>query len=396
MARLAFLVLWLYVFSIPWENVLLIEGMGTLSRYVGILMATVTLGYVLASGRLRLHWVHLGALAFVLLAVLSYFWSIYPPDTLERVLQYGLLWIFFWALFAVLRDDRGVRRILSAYVLGAYVAAGNTVYHFLQGSEVVYQRYAAANFDPGDLSFVLALGIPLAWYLALREEGSRLVWLYRLYPVVALGVVLLTAARAGLLGVVVGLLFVILTLPRASWRLKGLAGVFAALAIVFLPALVPPESISRLATLAEEVHLGTLNDRTNIWGAGLQVFADHPFLGTGAGTFGVSLESHPWFREWVAPHNLFVGVAAEMGVVGLALLLLVLLGVAIYLAPMPGLERMLWACAFLILLLAGMAQNWEWRKQTWFILGIILAHHAVLWHAGVLGGFRVSSPRAQT
>lgn len=396
MARLAFLVLWLYVFSIPWENVLLIEGMGTLSRYVGILMAAVTLGYVLASGRLRLHWVHLGALAFVLLAVLSYFWSIYPPDTLERILQYGLLWIFFWALFAVLRDDRGVRRILSAYVLGAYVAAGNTIYHFLQGSEVVYQRYAAANFDPGDLSFVLALGIPLAWYLALREEGSRLVWLYRLYPVVALGVVLLTAARAGLLGVAVGLLFVILTLPRASWRLKGLAGVFAALTIVFLPALVPPESISRLATLAEEVHLGTLNDRTNIWGAGLQVFADHPFLGTGAGTFGVSLESHPWFREWVAPHNLFVGVAAEMGVVGLALLLLVLLGVAIYLAPMPGLERLLWACAFLILLLAGMAQNWEWRKQTWFILGIILAHHAVLWQAGVLGGFRVGSPRAQT
>ncbi|WP_299429825.1 O-antigen ligase family protein [uncultured Meiothermus sp.] len=395
MARLAYAVLWLYVFTIPWENVLLIPGVGTLSRYVGILAAVVTLAYVVTSGHLRLHWAHLVGLGFVLLAMLSYFWSIAPQDTLERVLQFGLLWIFFWALFVVLKDEAPVRRILAAYVLGAYVAAGNTIYHFLSGSEVVFQRYAAANFDPGDLSFVLALGIPLAWYLALRETRSRLVWLYWLYPLVALGVVLLTAARAGLLGVVVGLLFVILTLPRASWQIKGLVGVFAALAITLLPVLVPPESISRLATLAEEVSTGTLNDRTHIWAAGWQVLGDQPLLGTGAGTFGVSLETHPWFRQWVAPHNLFVGIAAEMGVVGLVLLLLLLAGVVFSIWQMTGLERMLWGAVFIILLLALMAQNWEWRKQTWFVLGIILAHYAALGQAGqmALGRLRGKTSR---
>ncbi len=378
MARLAFGVLWLYVFTIPWENVLLIPGVGTLSRYVGILAAGVALSYALTTGRLRLHWAHLIGLGFVLLAVLSYFWSIAPQDTLERILQYGLLWMFFWALFAVLGEGKELWRVLGAYVLGAYVAAGNTIYNFLSGSEVVYQRYAAANFDPGDLSFVLSLAIPMAWYLALREDKSRWVWLYRLYPLVALGVVFLTAARAGLLGVAVGLLFVVLTLPRASWKLKTLTGVLLAAALILIPLLVPPESFSRLATLFDEVSSGTLNDRTNIWGAGWQVFGEYPLLGTGAGTFGVTLESHPWFRQWVAPHNLFVGIATEMGLLGLLLLLGLLAIVVLCIAALPPLERLLWATVFLILLLACMAQNWEWRKQTWFVLGIILAHYAVL------------------
>ncbi|RDI95090.1 hypothetical protein DV704_08435 [Meiothermus sp. QL-1] len=377
MARLAYSVLWLYVFTLPWENVLLIPGLGTLSRYVGILAALATLAYVLTSGRVRLHWVHLVALGFVLLSVLSYFWSIAPQDTLERILQYGLLWMFFWAIFVVLEAEGPIRRIMSAYVLGAYVAAGNTVYNFLSGSEVVYQRYAAANFDPGDLSFVLSIGIPLAWYLALRETGGW-TWLYRVYPLVALGVVFLTAARAGLLGVAVGLLFVVLTLPRATWQLKTLTGALAALALALIPTLIPPESFSRLATLLDEVSSGTLNDRTNIWLAGWQVFGEHPLLGTGAGTFGASLEGHPWFRQWVAPHNLFVAIGAEMGVVGLLLLVGLLGGVAARLPSLPPLERLLWASVFLILMLACMAQNWEWRKQTWFVLGMILAHWAAL------------------
>nr|WP_243455218.1 O-antigen ligase family protein [Meiothermus sp. CFH 77666] len=288
--------------------------------------------------------------------------------------------------------------MLAAYVLGAYVAAGNTVQNYLSGSEVVYQRYAAANFDPGDLSFVLSIGIPLAWYLALREENSRWAWLYRLYPLIALGVVFLTAARAGLLGVATGLLFVVLTLPRASWRLKALTGALVALALVLIPLLVPPESFSRLATLLDEVSSGTLNDRTNIWAAGWQVFADHLLLGTGAGTFGVSLEFHPWFRQWVAPHNLFVAIAAEMGMAGLLLLLLLLGGVVACLRPMPGLERLLWAAVFAVLLLACMAQNWEWRKQTWFVLGMIVAHYGVLLQGGrvVLADYRDRLSRRPT
>ncbi|MEF3320392.1 hypothetical protein P0P51_08420, partial [Campylobacter jejuni] len=90
--------------------------------------------------------------------------------------------------------------------------------------------------------------IPFAWYLAVQEERSKWVWLYRLYPLMAVGVVFLTAARAGLLGVAVGLFFILLTIPRASWRLKALVGTLVFVALTLLPSLIPPESFSRLAT----------------------------------------------------------------------------------------------------------------------------------------------------
>lgn len=380
MARLAYLALWLYVFTIPWENIITLPGLGTLSRFVGIGAVGIGLLYVLISGSLRFHRVHVWGVLFVLLAAFSYFWSIEAADTLNRVFQYGLLFAFFWVLFSVLDKPEQLRGILVAYVLGCYVAGFDTITNFLSGSEAYYQRYAADGFDPGDLSFVLALGIPMAWYLAFKEN-SRLVWIYRLYPLVAVMVILLTAARAGLLGVAVGLLFVFFTLPRASWRVKALATVLGLVALWMIPILVPAESFSRLATLSEELTQGSLNDRTNIWLAGWQNFSDRPLLGVGAGAFGASLREHELFRDWVAPHNLFVSIATEMGLLGLGLFVLMLVSVVTVLWQMPSLERGLWLTVLAILFLAFMAQNWEWRKQTWFVLGMILTHWKLLYPA---------------
>lgn len=380
MERIAYYALLAYVFTVPWENVITIPGVGTLSRYVGILAIGISLVAILLSGNFKLHRVHVWGLMFVLFSAISFWWTIDTEETLIRVPQYGLLFAFFWALFNIIETPIQARQILIAYVLGAYVACINTFQNFFSGNTVVFERYAAANFDPGDLSFVLALAIPMSWYLALSKENSRLVWIYRVYPLVAIAVILLTAARAGLLGVVVGLGFMAVTLPRASWSVKGLAIVAAIAALWLIPILIPQESIDRLATLTDEIGSGTLNDRTNIWNAGFDVFTDHLLLGTGAGSFGASMEDHPWFRRWTAPHNLFVGISAEMGIVGIFILFMILTGVFLAILQMPPLERLFWLTEFAVLFLAFMAQNWEFRKQLWFIWGMALAHYQVLWN----------------
>lgn len=378
MPRLAYYLLWLYVFTIPWENIITLPGLGTLSRLVGITAVGVGFLHVLLMGRVQLHRVHIPAIAFVLLALASFFWTISPSDTQDRNFQYILLLLFMLLMFNVVENPAQIRGLLIAYVLGCLIGVANTFQNFLSGSEVAYERYAADGFDPNDLAFVLALGIPLAWYLALTKERSRLVWLYRLYPVLALIVNFLAAARAGLLGVAAGLLFVFVTLPRASTRLKVMVTVLGLAALWLIPVLVPPENFSRLATIAEELRSGTLNDRTNIWQAGFQTFNDHLWLGTGAGTFGTSMEDQPMFRQWMAPHNLFVSLSTELGVVGVGLFILLLLGVVWSILELPSLERLLWLTVFVILMLVFNSQNWEWRKQTWLMLGLILTHWKVL------------------
>ncbi|MER3555717.1 MAG: hypothetical protein C4331_15630 [Meiothermus sp.] len=378
MDRLAYYLLWLYVFTIPWENIITIPGLGTLSRLVGIAAVGVGVLHVLLSGRLQLHRVHVPAILFVLFSLASLIWTISAEDTQERNFQYILLLLFVLLMFNVVETPGQLRGILVAYVLGCLVGVGDTFRNFVSGSEAAYERYAADGFDPNDLSFVLALGIPLAWYLALTKERSRLVWVYRLYPVFALMVIFLAAARAGLLGAAVGLVFVFVTLPRASTRLKVMATVLSLVALWLIPVLVPPENFSRLGTIVEELSSGTLNDRTNIWQAGFQTFNDHLLLGTGSGTFGTSMEDQQMFREWMAPHNLFVSLSTELGLIGVGLFVLLLLGVLWTVFQLQDLERLLWLTVFIILMLVFNSQNWEWRKQTWLMLGLILTHWKIL------------------
>jgi len=377
-AKLAYYLLWLYVFTIPWENIITIPGLGTLSRLVGIAAVGVGLAHLLLSGKLSLHRVHIPAILFVLFSLASFFWTISPTDTQDRNSQYVLLLAFMLLLFNVVETPGQLRSILVAYVLGSYIAVGDTFQNFLRGSEAAYERYAASGFDPNDLAFVLALGIPLAWYLALTKENSRLIWAYRLYPIFALMVVFLAAARAGFLGVGVGLLFVLVTLPRASTRLKAMVTVLSLTALWLIPVLVPPENFSRLATITQELSSGTLNDRTNIWQAGFETFNNHLLLGVGSGAFGTSMEDQQMFRQWMAPHNLFVSISTELGLIGLGLFVLLILGVFWSAFELSGLERMLWLAVLLILMLVFLSQNWEWRKQTWFTLGIVLTHWKIL------------------
>lgn len=376
MQRLAYWALLLYVFTIPWEDAILIPGLGTVSRLAGLLALGVGFAYLLFSGSMRLHRLHVVAIGFVLLSAASFYWSIDDTETISRTFQYTLLFGFYWLLYNVLNRPRLIQGVLGAYVLGAYVGALDTLRNYLSNKATLYSRYAATGFDPNDLSFVLVLAIPLAWYLNLKLEKSGWVWVYRLYPLVALAAIFLTGSRAGLIGASVALLFVFLTIGHANWRIRALITVFGLVVLWMIPVIIPPETISRLATLGEELSSGTLNDRADIWAVGYQVFADHPILGVGSGGYGTAM--NPELRDWKAPHNVFLSVAVDLGIVGLSLFLLLYIGALASALQLPFVERTLWVILLGILLLTFLSLNWEWRKQTWFVLGMILAHREAL------------------
>lgn len=376
MHRLAYWALLLYVFTVPWEDAVLIPGLGTISRLAGLLALAVGFGYLLFSGSMKLHRLHVVAIGFVLLSAASFFWSIDDSETISRTFQYALLFGFFWLLYNVLDSPKLIYGIMGAYVLGAYVGALDTLRNYLSNKATLYSRYAATGFDPNDLSFVLVLAIPLAWYLNLKLEKSSWVWVYRLYPLVALAAIFLTGSRAGLIGASLALMFVFLTIAQANWRIRALITVFSLVVLWMIPVIIPPETISRLATLGEELSSGTLNDRADIWAVGYQVFADHPILGVGSGGYGTAMI--PELRDWKAPHNVFLSIAVDLGIVGLTLFLILYVGALASALQMPYVERTLWVIMLGILLLTFLSLNWEWRKQTWFVLGMILAHREVL------------------
>ncbi len=365
MRKIAFVFAWFFVFAIPWENVVLIPGIGTSAKFAGAAAIAISLFIILVKGNLKWHQFHLAGLLFVLWFWFTYFWSINPSLTRTRCITYTGLWLASVVLYQFAMNRENLLSFLNAYLLGAWVTVLNLIYQYLRGVQVGRFRYAAMGFDPNDVAFYINLAIPIAWYLSSFSKRKILKVITLGFILPASYAVFLTGSRSGAVGLILSLSFIILSLPRVRsiFKIAGLA--LAVSGGIFL-YFIPRGTYSRILTLPRELSVGTLNERTVIWKAGLKAFAKSPFLGTGAGTFPDAIR--PFINAKASPHNAFIGLAVEGGIIGVSLWIYLLFTVLLPVFGRAGgiLLKFLWTILFLPLFLL----NFEWRKATWFIMTI--------------------------
>jgi O-antigen ligase len=372
---IAFAALWLFVFAVPWENVLIIPGVGTISRLIGIVAFGLVLLHVLGTTRVRrLESFHLLALLFVLWVCAGAFWATDHGRMELKVQRFIQLLLMVWMLWELATTPKRQRALMVAYVLGAYVAAYKTfgVYYSELGTTNV--RFSAPNFDPNDLGMLLALAIPMAWYLGSTLEQPLLRWVSRLYIPVGLVAIGLTASRGALLASIVGLCIIPFTLRRISKGLIIASVPLTLLSVYLIVSFVPKTSWQRFSTTRSEVTEGSLNTRRDIWMAGLQTVQRHPLQGTGPGGFDSAVS--PILGSDHAAHNAFLSVLVEEGLIGLVLYLAMLGIVFLRIWTLPHLERRFQLILLMALFVAMLPLTWEDRKPVWFILGLLVAQSA--------------------
>jgi len=178
------------------------------------------------------------------------------------------------------------------------------------------------------LSAYLSLLIPPALAMAFRAQrrDGRVAWLG--WVGVALVVQFLTRSRGGLLALAVSLpVFALgvasvykrdflalveqLRQRKVSWVVGGglLLGAGALVALV----------------LPSYLRTSTMIIRLEMWRCGLEMVADHPFLGVGTGVYGQVLRSclsvHASnYEQFTTAHNLYLNIAAESGLLALGAL----------------------------------------------------------------------------
>jgi O-antigen ligase len=308
---------------------------------------------------------------FVLWNIISAFWSADLDMTLDRLLTYFQLAGLIWLLWDLYTTPAALKAGLQAYVLGAYVSVGSTVYNYLVGSELHYRRYAASGFNPDDIGTILALGIPLAWYLAVAggndsmvAHGLRVV--NYAYVPAATFAVLLTATRGALIATSAAFLFVLGSLTRLKPFARVL--IFTALvgALFAVHELVPQTSFQRLATLGTSISTADLHGRVDIWRAGLAVFSANPLLGIGSGAYFTAV------GVGKVAHNTFISVLVEVGMIGWILFAIILVMTVYQVMHQPKLEARLWLTVLLVWALTASFMTWEQRKQTWLFLSLAI------------------------
>jgi O-antigen ligase len=381
--RIAWALLCAFVFTIPWEKSVWVPEVGSIARFLGIVaFAAGGVAALRARPLRRLNAALIFAALFVAWSAATWLWSLDPTATLRRVRTFAELLAMFWLIWDSCRGPRRQTHLIQAYVFGATGACGIAFWRYLHHQQTYYLRYAASGFDPNDFGLVLALAVPLALYLALRER-SLLRWIYLAIVPVLLAAILLTASRASLIATFIAFSFSIFAWRAAdvTFRVVSLA-LMAALALS-LTRFAPAPQRRRLATIPSEITQGTLHDRTRIWKSGLKAFRGHPILGVGSGAYPKAVE--PWLgRPTVAgfqyvAHNTFLSVLVECGVAGFFVYALLLSTLVLYAWSMPPLERWLWLVAGAAWAVGVCTLTWEHYKPTWLIMSMIATGWADAW-----------------
>lgn len=388
LGEFAFTCLWLLVFAIPWEDAITIGDFGTSARLIGLMTVVLGVLAIIDRGRLRRPVLgHLLMALFVTLAALSYLWSLFPEGTLAQVITYIQLLAMVWLIWELAPRAQNQIRLMQAYVFGTFISGLDTVYEFLTHQESVYQRYAGARLDANDLGLMMALSIPVSYYLLIQSRG-KIVWIYRLQLVLAGTTVVLTASRGATLAGIVALTVVPFTHSRLTGRQKIAVLLTLTLLVSGVLLFAPETSWERLSTVPSEISRGTLTGRTLIWDAGWELFREHPFLGVGANAFRLTVSRV--LKEPIRPdnstspappaHNTFLSVLVEQGILGLVVFCALLGCLMFSMRVMPAPSKQMWSVCLAVWVVGVSSLTWEMRKPTWFFFGLLMTN-AAAWAA---------------
>ena len=379
MRRAAWILLLLFAFTIPWEYSLDLGGLlGNAARIAGLLALLVAISAVLEAGRVRtpgaFWWF---TLAFFLWFCGSYFWTIDPAATLEKIRGYFQETMIVWLMWEFVDTPADLRSLLRATVAGSWVLALLTLAASSSPEAIAagQVRFAAYGQDPNEVARFLDLGFPLAALLVNCEHR----WPPRLlslgfFPLGILAV-LLTASREGFLAAIIGLAgsAVLLTRGRARRVVAALFALPPFLAALWL--IVPSGTLARLATIPEQLRVGDLNQRLDIWSAGWRAFAHAPILGTGAGSFVAAAHLSPIDTA----HNTALSIAVSGGLCAL-FLATALVSLAIRCALQThGPMRLALITSLLVWVLTSLVATVEENRTTWLLLAIVAVAGRLAW-----------------
>jgi len=337
--------------------------------------------------------VSIAAAGLALWAASSSLWAIDEDVALSSAfrLAQGLLLVFI--IYSALREPRHVRWVLGTYVGGAVITA-----LFALGSAATggLTRLSGENANPNELAALFLPGVVLSVFAALGERRPLLRWAASGAATILLVALLLTGSRGGLLGLAVALVagIVVAGAGRVRFGLVAVTLVIGGSVVVYYAAFAPAEQADRVAAISDDGGSG----RTDLWRVASEVASDRPLTGVGAGNFREAEARYAAreidiaridlvLDESKVVHNTYLSILSELGAVGLALFLFLV--VAALASTIAGLRAVVRRSEQLELLLRGFLvgllglfasyvfASAEYRKPLWLLLGVALALPAI-------------------
>jgi O-antigen ligase len=251
---------------------------------------------------------------------------------------YGRNLIFFFLIVVAIRNVRDLALLMWSFVasVGVLAVLAQTVLDL----EVTLQGLGRlgggqGHFDGNDIGLILVMALPLA--LLFFFNGKPLTRMLSLACMIGIPVTIaLTGSRGAMVGLVVIGVAILITLRRIS-VVKRASILVAVVTGLFLAA--PSgywKQMNTLLNITEDYNYSVDYGRKSVAMRGFGYMIDRPLFGVGVANFtraegtispiASARLSEGLSVEWIAPHNTYVNVGAEMGIPALIIWLSLLLG----------------------------------------------------------------------
>lgn len=332
------------------------QGVPPLARFSGAVLLAAVLGYrlVVRHQGLAMDEMTWWLVAYGVVVALGLVYARSPELVLPNVVEFGRSFLTFLVIINAITTPGRLHRTLWALLGAGVLLSLLTLYQTFTGHfENTFGGLAQVNFseiaggengarpggtngDPNYYGQSLLILVPLGFYLASRGGNFVL----RLLGLASSGVLALatifTYSRGDALA-----LAAVLGAAALYKRPKLPYWVVGAIALALLLPLVPSNYLARLTTILDVVQGNrqtilteeSIRGRAGAAQAAIAMFSDHAILGVGRENYplyeldylsGTELANH---AKGIPPHDLYLEVAAEQGVVGILIFGGIMLGV---------------------------------------------------------------------
>ena len=391
--------LYLMLAAIPLEAAIRLGTGATVVRIIG----TVTLaawGYHLIRKRASIPAPNSPILAGVILFwawnILSILWANEPSGPFgadEHTWRLIRLGLFVFLIVSLVQYKRHWRNMAIAIVIGALTAL---IYGFVIALTSSYTSFRLGYVgghkdlwgDPNWIAWAFGMAILFAILGARISTGA----LSRLFVLsiafLALGMVW-TASLSGAIGLALAFgSYALFGLLKSRLRIKKtlLFGALAVLATALLAVMLLQDRLPRIVVIdrvTQSLEMGFEHRRFDLWRLAFEAIGERPIVGHGSGQLRnrigqMSQEMYDHFGKPPLSHNTFLDIAGDLGLVGLAAFLLLLLGptIAIALRSVQQLDAFIYHAGLVILGLLflfvsiGFTHSVIAHKELWFTIAL--------------------------
>lgn len=324
---------------------------------------------------------------FFVIPLFYYFYTVHAIRRLVNVRQIMYVIVSFTAFYS------SIMGIIQVFSRGNFARIVRNLVIFPESQE---EKMWLATFGEGKIvsvwpdsacfGHVLCFTFPLALGLFMTAKNIK----QRIFFLMALGLtsvgILITGNRTDILGAFITVILVVISFGTRSYSLRAMLAKVCTLVVILVALIMFTRENNGLRRLfmPEAWDVRTASSRTILMQEGIRMFKSSPLFGIGLDNFRYNQDYRKDGFYIVAnhPHNLFIQILAETGLVGMSCFL-ILMGAVFRLAMVTWRHRtateldffcMLFLIGCVVLIFQGLLENSLFYPQTsslfWIGVGI--------------------------